>query len=264
MSRPFKASIASLQWYPACREDHWTTFRIALDIHRPENKEVQLGSLGNSGNWWNFVNSWRLGPWLLRLRAVDLWEPLLVSMEDLLGIPRNTEARKLANHVPSRPSLNHVEPFLVLRRLLVLYFYMELMWDCSILPSSLQSSSLRTFKSVCKLKRMGCSAVPALLPLLPLSCLTSWSEKHSRKTCQERSVPPWDRAFQRSASTWWRRRCQSFHPIMYGKNGNLKWLNSSMSSSEMQEIAWQIDNYKLHQIALSSISDAHWRIPRKA
>ena len=51
---------------------------------------------------------------------------------------------------------------------------------------------------------------------------------------------------------------------------HLKWLNSSMSSSEMQEIAWQIDvyiyiyNYKLHQIALSSISDAHWRIPRKA
>ena len=30
----------------------------------------------------------------LRLRAVDLWEPLLLSMEDLLGIPRNTQVSR--------------------------------------------------------------------------------------------------------------------------------------------------------------------------
>lgn len=44
-----------------------------------------------------------------RLRAVDLWEPLLLSMEDLLGIPRNTEVQAKMRSRLSEECINMVE-----------------------------------------------------------------------------------------------------------------------------------------------------------
>ena len=51
------------------------------------------------------------------LRAVDLWEPLLVSMEDLLGIPRNTEVRATMRSRLSEECINMVEAIEFTRKL---------------------------------------------------------------------------------------------------------------------------------------------------
>jgi len=51
------------------------------------------------------------------LRAVDLWEPLLASMEDLLGIPRNTEVRATMRSRLSEECINMVEAIEFTRKL---------------------------------------------------------------------------------------------------------------------------------------------------
>lgn len=51
------------------------------------------------------------------LRAVDLWEPLLLSMEDLLGIPRNSEVRATMRSRLSEECINMVEAIEFTRKL---------------------------------------------------------------------------------------------------------------------------------------------------
>ena len=56
-----------------------------------------------------------------RLRAVDLWEPLLASMEDLLGIPRNTEA----GQKPQLQTVNSVNQSATLAKHLVYFLHSQ-------------------------------------------------------------------------------------------------------------------------------------------
>ena len=140
----------SSECYPACREDHWTTFRIAIHL---KNKQLQFGSLGNS---YNLITTYKLVP--------DFWGFVQLICGSRSWFPWKTCWASLETQRPRNSTqITSIVEHLVLRRLLV--FWYVLMWDCSILPSSLQSSSFRTFKTCIQAQAHGllcCASVASI------------------------------------------------------------------------------------------------------